>query len=80
MTYAPKDPGPRLAATCIVFNVSRTKGLKPIISEKKMKDRDKEREKEEINKWNKRKEQKKGSKKVRDCEGRETRRGRRKKN
>ena len=60
MTYAPKDPGPRLAATCIVFNVSRTKGLKPIISEKKMKDREKDKEKEEINKWNKRKEESKG--------------------
>ena len=58
MTYAPKDPGPRLAATWIVFNVSRTKGLKPIISEKKMKVR--EKEKEEINKWNKRKEESKG--------------------
>ena len=47
MTYAPKDPGPRLAATWIVFNVSRTKGLNPMMSERKGREKEKEKEKEE---------------------------------
>ena len=57
MTYAPKDPGPRLAATWIVFNVSRTKGLKPIISKKNR--WEKKEVKEEERKRNRRRKKKK---------------------